>query len=105
VSSTPDSGIERIDRDGDRAVLWLRGELDLAQRIEVLTAVSSLVAEGVTNLAVDLSEVTFMDSSGLSALLEARRLGATLSLRNPSERVRQLLDVVVVGGLIAIETD
>jgi anti-anti-sigma factor len=95
----------KTEIDGDRAVLSLQGELDLARRVEIVTSVTTLVAEGVKTLIVDLSEVSFMDSSGLSALLEARRLGADLSLRNPTDRVRRLLDVVMIESLIPTEPD
>jgi anti-anti-sigma factor len=103
VRGEPDGVVLKTEIEGAHAVLSLGGELDLARRAEIVMSVTGLVADGVTNLVIDLSEVSFMDSSGLSALLEARRLGADLSLRNPSDRVRRLLDVVMIESLIPIE--
>jgi anti-anti-sigma factor len=59
------------------------------------------------HLAVDLSEIGFMDSSGLVALLEARsRLaadGAVLILRRPSRCVVRLLDITQLRRTFRIE--
>lgn len=89
--------------DGERATVLLRGELDIATRRPVFDALVALVADGVTDLVIDAAELTFLDSSGLGLLLEVRRLGVTLTLRNPSPRVRRVLDVVMIDGLIGIE--
>ena len=54
---------------------------------------------------IDCQEVTFMDSAGLSALVEAQR-GATLefgtvTLRNPSELIVRLLEITgLADGLL-----
>jgi anti-anti-sigma factor len=105
MTQNPVDAVLKTEIDGERAVLSLQGELDLARRVEIVTAVTNLVADGVTSLVIDLGEVSFMDSSGLSALLEARRLGAELSLRNPTDRVRRLLDVVMIESLIPTDPE
>jgi anti-sigma B factor antagonist len=89
--------------DDGRAVVVLRGELDLATRAPLADELQSLVAAGATSVVVDLAGVTFLDSTGLGTLLEARRLGADLSLRNPQGRVRRLLDLVMIDGVVPIE--
>jgi hypothetical protein len=40
---------------------------------------------------------------GLGGLLEVRRLGATLTIKNPSGRVRRVLDLVLIEGIEGIE--
>ena len=100
-----DAGALVIDSrltDG-RAVVVLRGELDLATGAPLADELQSLMAAGASSVVVDLAGVTFLDSTGLGTLLEARRLGAELSLRNPQGRVRRLLDLVMIDGLVPIE--
>lgn len=61
------------DRSG-WAVLQVRGELDLMTSGQVRTATRAVVAEARRRLILDLTGVRFLDSSGVSVLLAARRL-------------------------------
>jgi anti-anti-sigma factor len=49
------------------------GELDLASAPELTAAFDLALAAGQRRLIVDLSEVSFIDSSGLHALIKARK--------------------------------
>ena len=89
--------------DGHEATVTVRGELDLATKDQLLGVLHSLLDSGVTAVVVDIAGVPFMDSSGLSALLEVHRGGAALTLRHPMENVRRLLEVIMIGGLVTIE--
>jgi anti-sigma B factor antagonist len=85
------------DRDGGRAVLTVRGELDAYSSPGLEDQVSRLIADQVQEVVLDLSETAFLDSSGLRAILTAqRRLGENhgeLKLRRPSEPVTRLLEI------------
>lgn len=58
-------------------------------------------------LELDLSQVEFMDSSGLGLILgrfsKASEIGAECILLNPNEQVTKILDVAGIGRLIRIE--
>src|SRR3954469_22863871 len=79
--------------------LRLEGEIDLAVAVQFREALRASIDSGATS--VDLSGVTFMDSTALSILLmAAKRLdgqGPLVVLR-PSKFVRRLLDLAVPGG-------
>ena len=72
------------------------GEVDAHSSESFATA---LVAAGeqATAVVIDLSGVTFMDSSGLRVLVEAQQraeaAGSTLALRSPSRQIVRLLDL------------
>jgi anti-anti-sigma factor len=59
-----------------RHTLLLSGELDLAVAAELETMVLGLCGEGVSAIELDLSRLTFMDSTGLRAVLRAQELCA-----------------------------
>ena len=61
-------GVECRD-DGDRTVLELTGEFDLAAEPALARALETALP--VSTLVLDLRRVTFMDSTGLRLLLEA----------------------------------
>ena len=57
------------DRDG-RAVVVIRGELDLATAPDLEAAIKSRLDDG-QDVVVDLRELEFMDSTGLRVLVAA----------------------------------
>lgn len=64
--------IER--REGNRAVISLQGRLDANSVQPLKDALTTAIAGGSTQLVVDMSAVSFIDSSGLSAFVTAFRL-------------------------------
>lgn len=55
--------------DGDRQTFVLRGELDLSSADKVGAMLSQACSAGPSALVIDLSEVTYMDSSGLRLII------------------------------------
>lgn len=63
----------RAERRDEAAVLVVAGELDLATAGALHEAVAEQLAAGpVAELVLDLARVSFLDSSGLGALLRIR---------------------------------
>lgn len=64
---------------------------------EFRSKISSLIEEGKTKVVGDLSEVSFMNSSGLGVLIASltslRREGGDLKLCSATERIKSLLKV------------
>jgi anti-anti-sigma factor len=58
---------------GDHNVVELRGELDIANAGQVTAELAIVCARAPGVVVVDLSEVGFLDSSGLEALVRAQR--------------------------------
>lgn len=56
--------------DGANLILAVEGELDLATVPMLTRSVTDRLGESPTNLTLDLSALTFMDSSGLRLLIE-----------------------------------
>ena len=68
----------------------IRGECDAANARDIEGWLGGLDAEP---LEVDLSGVTFFDSSALRAFLNMRRRNRHLRLVNPSKSVQNVLDI------------
>ena len=83
------------DDDGNRTVT-LSGEIDLGSAPAVWDALQPAL-EDAKRVVVDLSDVRFIDSTGLSVLVRAhRRLshnGGILVVRSPSEMAGRVLRV------------
>ena len=95
--SNQDPTLTRDDRAGIR-VLVLVGEFDLAVAADFRRELSAMLEEpSAEDAVVDLSRVTFFDSSCLGVLLEgaqqAEAATATLVLRSPSPTCRRVLEI------------
>ena len=66
---------EIVDRkvDDDTHVIAVSGEIDLFTAPEFKQRMSAPIDEGRSNLIVDLSQTTFIDSSSLGVLIGAHR--------------------------------
>ena len=58
-----------VARDGDAATVVAEGEIDLASSPDLRSELQALLDGGVRTLVLDLSGVTFIDSSGLGVLV------------------------------------
>lgn len=78
-------------------VVVLSGRLDMLAAAELKSRIQRLVAEGWSQLVLDLSGVSFIDSSGLGALIgglkAARTAGGDCRLARPVEQIRYVLQV------------
>lgn len=85
---------------GVTAVIHLSGQLDALSAPFVRSELASAVAAGHSHLVVDLSNVGFVDSSGLGSLISglkaARVAGGDLRLAQPSKQVRTVLSLTML---------
>ncbi|MCO6439249.1 MAG: STAS domain-containing protein [Phycisphaerae bacterium] len=89
--------VRSIDRKGNTVVVRAGGDIARDQSPEFHAALVELAAERPQRMIVDLSAVTFMDSSGLGTLLEIykrmRREGGRLDLVGVVEPVQGVFEV------------
>jgi anti-anti-sigma factor len=81
--------------DADTTVVSLRGEHDLTTAHSISAAIATAASGDDTDLVLDLSEVRFMDSTTIVAILRGKLLletgGGTLTVRDPSRPARYVL--------------
>jgi anti-anti-sigma factor len=89
--------IEVKNRENHIAVVELEGRLDMLTAVDVKQKLASVVADGAYRLVIDLQKVSFVDSSGLGALISglkaARIAWGDLRLACPDKQVRYILEV------------
>ncbi len=100
-----DLRIESSTKDGT-AVLGLRGEVDVYTAPKLKSSLIDLVDDGTYDIVVDLSEVDFIDSSGLSALVSGlkalRAKGGMLSLSRPHPQALTALRLTMLDRVFPI---
>ena len=79
-----------------RNVLSLEGQIDLNVSAKVTDTLNELIKDKPARLVVDLSRVTYIDSSGLTVLVNATRdvedYGGIFMLAGVREEVRPILE-------------
>jgi anti-anti-sigma factor len=88
-------------------VLTVSGELDAATRDQVTNA-TARSANGARECVIDLSEVTFIDASGISGLLGCRRHlhhpDATVTLIGARKQVERVLRLAGLDDMLDFHT-
>lgn len=96
--------IEREDRDGVCAVV-AKGEIDLSSSPKLRQALLAAV-DDYPSIQVHLTEIAYMDSSGVATLVEAlkasRAKDKTFELHAPSSSVMKVLQLARLDGLFTI---
>jgi anti-anti-sigma factor len=84
---------------GDIDLIFLRGELDISSATGLA---DWLVGNSGKTIVIELSEMTFMDASGIAAIVDARNrlLGSKreLILTMPRGNVRRVFEVTGLDG-------
>jgi anti-anti-sigma factor len=101
----PSLHCETLEVDG-RAIVTLRGELDLASSPELLRQLQLLLNQPITTLTLDLADLSFIDSSGLGTLCRVRQdaedRGIALDLHRVPDHARRVLEITGLTQLFTI---
>jgi anti-sigma B factor antagonist len=100
-------GIDAERLAGDVVVLSLHGDLDLHVAPALRKAIASAIDRGTSSLVLDLSGVTFVDSTALGAMLGAmKRLQSRqgrLRIVVPQTNVRRAFEITLLDHVLAID--
>jgi anti-sigma B factor antagonist len=84
----------------------LHGELDMSTAALLRDELSRLASEGPTQITLDLAELAFIDSTGLSVLITAlkhvRQQGGDIALRSPTPGTRKVLEITGLTEVFSI---
>ena len=87
-------------------MLSVGGDLDVVGAPDLRQAVVSAVADGCRLLILDISELDFVDSFGLGAVVGAlkrlRQRGGELALVCPSRRIRRVFEICDLDRIMAL---
>ncbi|MEA2177744.1 MAG: anti-sigma factor antagonist [bacterium] len=98
--------IRSTEADG-AARLEVTGELDIGTGAQLEDAVTRALDAGARDVVVDLGGTTFLDSSGLGALIRAARAvdaarGTMTVVSPPGSEARVVIDMSRTGGIVGL---
>jgi len=94
-------------RSNDTAVVAVHGDVDLYTAPRLWETIDAAIAGTPHELVIDLSDVSFVDSSGLSVLVKAhkrlRPVDGTVVVRGAGEQVYMALELTKLTSLLTVE--
>ncbi len=98
-----------IDAGDEQLLITPRGEVDLSSSPSLRRALQSALLEGNCDVHINLSEVPYMDSSGVATLVEAlqicKRQQRNLILVHPSSRVASIFKISKLDTVFTIREE
>lgn len=102
------ASLEIVEKSGRIAAARLAGDLDIVTSESVKRELAGLVDAGHDSLVLDLSDVGFVDSSGLGALVALHRhaesQGGRFSVRAVPPQVQRLFAITRLDDLLAVDS-
>jgi anti-sigma B factor antagonist len=95
-----------VSGDQPEYEIRLLGELDMSTAPKFRDELLRVVTDGTTLVTVDLSELAFVDSTGLSVLITGlkrlRQQGGEMALRSPTPGTRRVLEITGLTEVFSI---
>ena len=88
---------------GGSPLLKLRGELDMLSAVDLRKIVEGLVDQHCNHLVFDLSELDFMDSSGIAVLIYSANSIGTIELRSASPIIRRIIEATGLSNVLRLD--
>jgi anti-sigma B factor antagonist len=106
-----DSDLLRIEvgatDDGSVRVVRLGGQLDMGTADSFQACLTRLMAESPADIAIDLDDLEFIDSTGLRIVIgawrEAMKAGRTVTLHRPRASVARVLTITGLDKMMTVE--
>jgi anti-anti-sigma factor len=95
-------------QNGEASVV-LTGELDMASSPDLADVLETLIENGPTELMIDFSGLSFIDSSGLAVLVATQNAlaekGRHLSVRSARPHALRVFEIAGLGEFLDVRTE
>jgi anti-sigma B factor antagonist len=90
------------DADGE-IVIFIAGELDASNVLFARREVDSLLVTDPASVVFDLSELSFMDSSGIALLVQVAARVKVISLRHVPALIQRVLEATGLSEVLGVK--
>lgn len=98
-----------VRREDDAVVVEVVDRFDVVTAPEIKTELTNLVTEGARKIVVSLARVSFIDSSGLGALVSVHKdlkaRGGTLAIAEPTRQADLVLTITRLSTVLPVFPD
>lgn len=101
--------IKKKTIDGNMTILELDGEMDLYNASDFKNEINTLFGDSQQGIIIDLENLTYIDSSGISAMLytftQSKNRNVGLCFVNIKGSVRKVIELTSLSGFFPIAED
>jgi len=94
-------------RHNGTAVVSVRGQLDIYTAPHLLETLDAAIADAPKELVIDLSSVTFLDSTGLNVFVQTQKrlkpIAGSVVVRGANEQVQKVLELTKLTTVLTVE--
>lgn len=99
-----------VDYMNDHVVVRMKGDLDIVNSGDFKKwVVDHLIASGKKNIVLDMSNLNYMDSSGLGVIISIQKHcklnGGSLSIFGLNDQIRKLLELTSLDRILKIRNN
>jgi anti-sigma B factor antagonist len=102
-----DSPVRNVTWEGKTAIIEASGDIDFHRSSPFQKDILEVVGDKPDQIVVNLSDVPYMDSSGVASLVKllsrTRAAGIGLKLLNPTIKVRSIFEITSLDTVFEIE--
>lgn len=99
----------KVETKNDLTVCYVDGEININSSPDIKKAFDKLISKKTPRVVINLSKVTYVDSSGLATLVEIlknmRSYGGKMRLTNLSSKIKSLFEITKLEKLFEIMAD
>jgi anti-sigma B factor antagonist len=98
--------VDVLSPDSSFPVIVVSGEVDLLTAPDLAECIEKIIARAPRDLVIDLTQASFLDCSGVSVILSARRDlsdASRIVIRQPRPFIRKILGITQVDAVCHIE--
>lgn len=99
----------KLTKNESYTLIWLNGEVDASNSVELDQAIQEILAEGTKKILVDGSTLEYISSAGLgvfmSYLEDFQDNGVTFVIFGLNDKVQNVFHILGLDQLITIEKD
>jgi anti-sigma B factor antagonist len=92
---------------GDVGVIRVQGDFDTLEAPRFVEVATGVLSDGARSLVIDCEAITFIGSTGLSALIDAHKRAelqfGTVTLRNPTAFMVRILEITGLDDVLLVE--
>jgi anti-sigma B factor antagonist len=96
------AGTADVTIDAGVAVIRLAGEIDMSNVDSLRDVIEPVLEDAPARVDFDLSDLAFMDSSGIALLLRVAAKTGSVYLRNPSALLRRMVEATGLSEILVI---
>ena len=98
-----------VRREDDAVVLEVVDRFDVVTAPEIKTELTNLITDGARKIVVSLAQVSFIDSSGLGALVSVHKdleeRGGALAIAEPTRQAELVLTITRLSSVLRVFSD